>query len=135
MLPALVSTAALPGRVRSSQGPRTVLRADASPSARARAGIAGAGKRAPSRAHSDPVDVERPKDEAKRQPARSRALVIGCGALARELVEVTATLPGVDVACLSPDPGCCSRPDPRGAPRRLRPNLRRVCGLRDRRAS
>jgi hypothetical protein len=29
--------------------------------------------------------------------------VIGCGALARELVEVTSTLPGVDVACLSPD--------------------------------
>jgi hypothetical protein len=34
---------------------------------------------------------------------RGTALVIGCGALARELVEVTATLPGVDVACLSPD--------------------------------
>jgi hypothetical protein len=29
--------------------------------------------------------------------------VIGCGALARELLEVTATLPGVDVACLPPD--------------------------------
>jgi hypothetical protein len=36
-------------------------------------------------------------------PANGRALVIGCGALARELVEVTSTLPGVDVACLSPD--------------------------------
>jgi len=33
---------------------------------------------------------------------RTRALVIGCGALARELLEVTATLPGVDVACLPP---------------------------------
>src|SRR5262245_21869283 len=32
-----------------------------------------------------------------------RALVIGCGALARELVATTAGLPGVDVACLSPD--------------------------------
>ena len=34
---------------------------------------------------------------------RGTALVIGCGALARELVEVTSSLPGVDVACLSPD--------------------------------
>jgi hypothetical protein len=32
-----------------------------------------------------------------------RALVIGCGALARELVALTGGLPGVDVACLSPD--------------------------------
>ena len=29
--------------------------------------------------------------------------MIGCGALARELVATTAGLPGVDVACLSPD--------------------------------
>ena len=45
--------------------------------------------------------MPRPDDGAVARP--SRALVIGCGALARELVEVTATLPGVDVACLSPD--------------------------------
>lgn len=32
-----------------------------------------------------------------------RALVIGCGALARELVAVTGGLPSIDVACLSPD--------------------------------
>jgi hypothetical protein len=32
-----------------------------------------------------------------------RALVIGCGALARELVALTGGLPGIDVACLSPD--------------------------------
>jgi hypothetical protein len=32
-----------------------------------------------------------------------RALVIGCGALARELVTTTAGLARVDVACLSPD--------------------------------
>jgi len=32
-----------------------------------------------------------------------RVLVIGCGALARELVAVTATLPGVDVSCLPAD--------------------------------
>ncbi|MBA3797248.1 MAG: DUF1638 domain-containing protein [Chloroflexi bacterium] len=31
-----------------------------------------------------------------------RALVIGCGALARELVEVTRSLPNVDVTCLPP---------------------------------
>jgi len=33
----------------------------------------------------------------------SRALVIGCGALARELLEVTARIPGLEVACLPPD--------------------------------
>jgi hypothetical protein len=31
-----------------------------------------------------------------------RVLVVGCGALARELVAVTASLPGVDVTCLPP---------------------------------
>jgi hypothetical protein len=31
-----------------------------------------------------------------------RVLVIGCGALARELVEVTRSLPNVDVTCLPP---------------------------------
>jgi Protein of unknown function (DUF1638) len=31
-----------------------------------------------------------------------RVLVVGCGALARELVTVTASLPGVDVTCLPP---------------------------------
>ena len=38
-----------------------------------------------------------------------RALVIGCGALARELLEVTAGIPGLDVACLPPD--LHNRPD------------------------
>jgi hypothetical protein len=32
-----------------------------------------------------------------------RALVIGCGALARELLEVTRRIPGLEVACLPPD--------------------------------
>ena len=32
-----------------------------------------------------------------------RVLVVGCGALARELVALTDTLPGVDVACLPPE--------------------------------
>ena len=48
----------------------------------------------------DGVDINPAR---RRGAARGTALVIGCGALARELVEVTATLPGVDVACLSPD--------------------------------
>ena len=38
-----------------------------------------------------------------------RALVIGCGALARELLEVTRRIPGLEVACLSPD--LHNRPD------------------------
>jgi hypothetical protein len=36
-------------------------------------------------------------------PPAERALVIGCGALARELLEVTARIPGLEVACLPPD--------------------------------
>ena len=47
------------------------------------------------RRHIDGVDIDAAKGR--------HALVIGCGALARELVEVTSSLPGVDVACLSPD--------------------------------
>jgi hypothetical protein len=50
-----------------------------------------------------PVSNARNIDGIDTGPASGRALVIGCGALARELVEVTSTLPGVDVACLSPD--------------------------------
>lgn len=36
------------------------------------------------------------------ESAAPRVLVIGCGALARELVELTRALPNVDVACLPP---------------------------------
>jgi hypothetical protein len=36
-------------------------------------------------------------------PDAPRALVIGCGALARELLEVTRRIPGLEVACLPPD--------------------------------
>jgi hypothetical protein len=52
---------------------------------------------------ANPVSNDWNIDGIDTAPANGRALVIGCGALARELVEVTATLPGVDVACLSPD--------------------------------
>ena len=50
--------------------------------------------------------VPRPDRATTRLP---RALVIGCGALARELLEVTSTLPGVEVACLPP--GLHNRPE------------------------
>jgi hypothetical protein len=56
--------------------------------------------RLPTPRNIDGVDVGGAKG---RTAERGTALVIGCGALARELVEVTSTLPGVDVACLSPD--------------------------------
>jgi hypothetical protein len=42
-------------------------------------------------------------------PVNGRALVIGCGALARELLEVTAQVPGLDIACLPP--ALHNRPD------------------------
>ena len=45
-----------------------------------------------------------------------RALVIGCGALARELAGVTRALPGVDVTCL--------RPDLHNRPERIAPAVR-----------
>ena len=50
-------------------------------------------------------------DRATKAPGTgsSRALVIGCGALARELLEVTRRVPGLEVACLSPE--LHNRPD------------------------
>jgi hypothetical protein len=53
---------------------------------------------------------------------RGRALVIGCGALARELVEVTRRVPGLDVACLAPD--LHNRPD--GIPAAVRNRIHRA---------
>ncbi|MBA3778232.1 MAG: DUF1638 domain-containing protein [Chloroflexi bacterium] len=44
----------------------------------------------------------RPPDAEAPVAAAGRLLVIGCGALARELVELTGRLPAVDVACLPP---------------------------------
>lgn len=43
-----------------------------------------------------------PQPDVGTLPA-DRALVIGCGALARELLEVTARIPGLEIACLPPD--------------------------------
>jgi hypothetical protein len=53
---------------------------------------------------------------------RGRALVIGCGALARELVEVTRRVPGLEVACLAPD--LHNRPD--GIPAAVRNRIHRA---------
>jgi hypothetical protein len=50
-----------------------------------------------------------------------RVLVVGCGALARELVALTADLRGVDVACLPPS--LHNRPD--GIPGAVRARIRR----------
>ncbi|HET9520391.1 MAG TPA: DUF1638 domain-containing protein [Candidatus Limnocylindrales bacterium] len=46
--------------------------------------------------------LDRPAFQA-RTASGDRVLVVGCGALARELVALTADLPGVDVACLAPE--------------------------------
>jgi hypothetical protein len=51
-----------------------------------------------------------------------RALVIGCGALARELLAVTERIPGLDVACLAPD--LHNRPE--GIPSAVRTRIRRA---------
>jgi hypothetical protein len=54
-----------------------------------------------------------------------RVLIVGCGALGRELVALTAGLSDVDVACLSPD--LHNRPE--GIPVRVRARIRQ--GRRD----
>jgi hypothetical protein len=51
-----------------------------------------------------------------------RAIVIGCGALARELLAVTERIPGLDVACLAPD--LHNRPE--GIPGAVRARIRRA---------
>jgi hypothetical protein len=48
--------------------------------------------------------LARPAGRAQRTArGRDRALVIGCGALARELLAVAERIPGLEIACLSPD--------------------------------
>jgi hypothetical protein len=68
---------------------------------------------------------ERPAFSAPAGGARGRALIVGCGALARELVALTADLPGIDVACLPPE--LHNRPG--GIPARVRARIRQ--GRRD----
>jgi hypothetical protein len=58
--------------------------------------------------------VQLPDVQGAAPPPHS--LVIGCGALARELAAVTAGLPGVDVTCL--------RPDLHNRPERIAPAVR-----------
>jgi hypothetical protein len=53
--------------------------------------------------------------------AAPRVLVVGCGALGRELVELTRTLPNVEIACLPPD--LHNRPG--GIPGAVRDRIRR----------
>jgi hypothetical protein len=69
-----------------------------------------------------PSRLSRPAGEAANE---ERVLVVGCGALARELVELTRPLPNVDVACLPPE--LHNRPG--GIPARVRARIRQ--GRRD----
>ncbi|MBA2557756.1 MAG: DUF1638 domain-containing protein [Chloroflexi bacterium] len=52
-------------------------------------------------------------------PVTPRLLVIGCGALARELIELTGCLPNVDVTCLPPS----LHNRPRGIPGAVREKI------------
>ena len=90
----------LPTRVAPPEGDTEAASTAGGKLDRARSTPPGAANRRTSPGHSNGVDIDGAKG---RGAQRGTALVIGCGALARELVEVTATLPGVDVACLSPD--------------------------------
>jgi hypothetical protein len=78
----------------------------------------GAGSDAPVRRLVRGAGHRRPTHDS----ARGRALVIGCGALARELVAVTERIPGLDVACLAPD--LHNRPD--GIPAAVRARIQRA---------
>ncbi len=65
-----------------------------------------ASRKAEKRAESGypgPADrpYERPAFSAR--SGQDRVLVVGCGALGRELVELTRSLPNVEIACLPPD--------------------------------
>ena len=57
------------------------------------------------------VDIDRGKAPDRRPDPEfiGRALVIGCGALARELLAVADRVPGLQIACLAPD--LHNRPD------------------------
>jgi hypothetical protein len=90
----------LPGAI---PGPQLQSGADLQarpPLSTARSARSGTGRPLSNPRYNDGVDIDPARP---RNADRGTALVIGCGALARELVEVTSTLPGVDVACLSPD--------------------------------
>jgi hypothetical protein len=90
----------LRGQVAEHQGDPEVATGSGRELDRARSAPPTSPSRVPNPGNSDGVDIDARKG---RNDPRGTALVIGCGALARELVEVTSTLPGVDVACLSPD--------------------------------
>jgi Protein of unknown function (DUF1638) len=77
--------------------------------ARAESGYSGAADR----------PYERPAFSGR--SAQDRVLVVGCGALGRELVELTRTLPNVEIACLPPD--LHNRPG--GIPSAVRDRIRR----------
>lgn len=90
----------LPTRFAAPEGDTEAASAAGSKLDRARPTPPRAANRRTSPGNSDGADIDGAKG---RGAQRGTALVIGCGALARELVAVTATLPGVDVTCLSPD--------------------------------
>src|SRR4051794_36951562 len=76
--------------------------------------------------------AKRPADSGNGSRARNRpdigsadpgrALVIGCGALARELLAVADGIPGLEITCLAPD--LHNRPD--GIPAAVRDRIRRA---------
>jgi len=79
---------------------------------RRRAAPSGTPERPASTQDNDVVNLEGDK--------QARALVIGCGALARELLAVADRVPGLEVACLTPD--LHNRPEriPEAVRRRIR---------------
>jgi uncharacterized protein DUF1638 len=66
--------------------------------------------------------VPRPDDQTRGHAVHDRALVIGCGALARELLAVAERIPGLEIACLAPD--LHNRPG--GIPAAVRQRIRRA---------
>ena len=67
------------------------------------------------------MPASRPEVDAGKQP---RVLVVGCGALARELVALTRDLPNVGITCLP----ATLHNRPGGIPAAVRDRIRRLHG-------
>jgi hypothetical protein len=68
-----------------------------------------------------PADAATRLDAPRRDDATPRVLIVGCGALARELVALTRGLPNVDVTCLP----ATLHNRPGGIPEAVRDRIRR----------
>src|SRR3954465_7128276 len=94
-LVAPISAALILGGQEEAEGPRVVRSARSNPPGEHAATLKSTSSRVSKPGSISGADLD--------QQIGGRALVIGCGALARELLAVAERIPGLNVACLSPD--------------------------------